>query len=255
MDEPLESADHLVTDQTKQSGEVGVPLIEDGLTIHMRALGFIVKSARWSDQNSVLRVTLLTRSFNTCHIAYRSLMWGYYSQAFMLLRSALDDWLAERYVRARPHETRKWIDADLPPPARSTRMACLGKQDRIQLQKLFHRLHSFDHPGRLGVWAVMEARPSGGYLRLGGHFEATELRLVIGPFLHALSRLHNSLAELTLDMNLQIPAAWHESAQVFDRRATQWLDQFNAEALARQKVRESTSPTGSPETEDEEQMT
>ena len=155
----------------------------------------------------------------------------------MLLRSALDDWLAERYVKSNPEEVSRWVDHALPPPKRSTRMRCLSGQDRARLQEIFHTLDDFEHPGRLGVWSIVEPGPTGGYLRMGGHFDARELRLVIAPFLHTISSLHNSLQELTSDIGLEPWELWCASAKDFDHEAGEWLKQFNAEATGKQRVR------------------
>jgi len=236
-DESLQAADESVAERARRECGDSTLIIERGLTLHMQALGFLVKNRRWKDQFSVLRVTLLTRSFNSCHIAYRSLLWGYHSQAFMLLRSALDDWLAERYVKSNPEETSKWIDHTLPPPKRSTRMRCLGASDRTRASKVFQQLDDFDHPGRKGVWQIMEPRPTGGHLRLGGSFDPEWVRIVSAPFLFAISLLHNSLQQLMLDMELQPESSWHASAEAFDHDATKWMDQFNEEAIARQRTK------------------
>jgi hypothetical protein len=239
-DEPLEAADERVAERARQEEDGSITLIQRGLTLHMQALGYVVKNSRWEEPFSVLRVTLLTRSFNSCHMAYRSLLWGYHSQALILLRSALDDWLAERYVKSNPLETSKWIGSTLHPPRRLARMRCLGKSERARLQGVFRTLDEFDHPGRLGVWKIVERRPTGGYLRMGGHFDTEDTRVTIAPFLYAISLLHNSLQQLTLDMGLHPEPPWSASAKDFDDDATMWMDRFNAEAT--DKPRTETLP-------------
>ena len=240
-DDSLQAADESVAERVRQHCGDSIPLIERGLTLHMQALGYLVKSTRWENEASTLRVTLLTRSFNSCHIAYRSLVWGYHSQALMLLRSALDDWLAERYVNVHPEETAKWSVHVLPPPKRSTRMRCLEASDRTRAIKVFQTLDDFDHPGRRGVWQIMEPRPTGGYLRLGGHLDREWTRIVAYLFLHAISLLHNSLQQLTLDMALEPESSWHGSAEAFDNEATKWIDQFNEAAAEKQRIKSSAN--------------
>lgn len=236
-DDSLQAADEGVAERARQHCGDSILLIERGLTLHMQALGFLGKNGEWGSLASTLRVTLLTRSFNSCHIAYRSLVWGYHSQALMLLRSALDDWLAERYVKVHPEETAKWSDHVLPPPKRSTRIRCLEASDRTRARKVFQQLDDFDHPGRKGVWQIMEPRPTGGYLRLGGHFDPEWVRIVSALVLFAISLLHNSLQQLMLDMELQPESSWHASAEAFDNEATKWMDQFNEAAAEKQGIK------------------
>jgi hypothetical protein len=227
QDDSLEEADRRVSERTRQECPEEMHLLERGLTIHMRALGFLGEHTRWESDSDVLRVVLMTRCFNSLHLAYRALASGYHTQALLLLRSALEDWLAEQYLNTRPQEAPRWILPDHHRPKRSTLLKAVGSPTREKVVTMFNRLDEFAHPGRLGVWQITEPTTSGHYARLGGHADARWLELVVYPFLFVVSLSHNALFAVQTQTGHQPAERWVTDANDFDRDATEWIDRFN----------------------------
>jgi len=167
--------------------DAAYPLLDRTLTLHAAGLRMLEGVRLDEDWHGVV-LALMTRSFNSMHVARAAVRDGFPIQAVILARAVYEDVQTAEYVYNDPTKVKYWMDSKYAhwpaagevPSIATMQKATAGGTMTPELRALYHWLSQLGHPKVTSVGAEIAIDPTG-----VAHF-ALGARSVSGQTLYAL---------------------------------------------------------------------
>jgi hypothetical protein len=200
-------------------------LVED--IISLLAEGFTEAKAPNGDDPVVARMGLLTQNLGALWCSCTRARQGYYTPAAALLSTVYENWIACRYIIAKPEEAAKWLDADQRPPKHHKMLAALGDDlmpKRDQAKAWYDTLCRFAHTDAHTVLPHLGTHNGEAVVFFGAKFKPALFRSCV-----YLQAMWGGIMLDDVAPWISTDSEWHHRSRDLVERILGFLDQENAQ--------------------------
>lgn len=170
---------------------------------------------RWEDEATLVRLALCTRHFNSLRWALELLAKGYLQQSLALVRMALEDWAAAKYLGIRPNEADLFIEMAENPFKRNPKMPgfaqmlnVIGGEPKARASEVYDFLSTHTHPRPAGVSAAFHRDEEGIWLHVGPHYDREDFLRGLYVWLPVGQMMFRVVGELEEQLAGTVDKAW-----------------------------------------------
>jgi hypothetical protein len=181
----VELLDREVRQKSYASMGQDIQLVDD-LILHINHGKVVLKGQRQDRGLNLLIGLLLSRAFNSLLRAREDAVLGYPGESLTLCRSAVEHWIASRWVELNPGTRDRWLWAILsevtqPEERIPSPTAMLKELGDLAgpVSEIYDLLSKFAHPRGVGLRWVMHFDEQSTYFHSGPHFDVHALKMCL----------------------------------------------------------------------------